>query len=225
MAEIVSGAKQNIPAQKTNTQKRLKRLTLFILLAALLYFAAFTAAATIVGEQDTSQPAEIIIVLGSGLKEDGSPGPALSRRSRHGAALWHEGIAPLVMCTGGQSEYYPRTEAAACREILLAAGLPGDAILLEERSRSTEENAIYSKQLLDRLGLSRSVLVSDSFHMLRARWLFQKQGIDPFASPVPVDRLRDTRVYPTAIIREFVAFNWQLFKDLFGIPWTHVSGI
>ena len=212
-------------AQKRRLTHRLRRFLLLGLVALVGYLVGFAAAATLIGEQDTTQPAEIIVVLGSGLKEDGRPGPALTRRSRQGAALWHTGVAPLIMCTGGQSEYFPRTEAAACREILLAAGVPAVAILLEVRSRSTEENAIYSKQLLDRLGLSRIVLVSDSFHMLRARWLFQKQGIDPFASPVPADRLRDWRVYPAALIREFIAFNWQLFKDLFGIPWTHVKGI
>lgn len=212
-------------AQKRRLAHRIKRFLLLGIAALVLYLLGFVLAAYFVGEQDSAEPSDIIIVLGSGLREDGRPGPALLRRSRHGAALWHEGFAPLILCTGGQSEYYPRTEAAACREILLTAGLPDEAILLEERSRSTEENAIYSKQLLDELGLSQVVLVSDSFHMLRARWLFQKQGIEPYASPVPADRLRDMRVYPAAIIREFVAFNWQLFKDLFGIPWTHIRGI
>ena len=159
------------------------------------------------------------------MREDGRPGPALTRRTRHAAALWHDGIAPLVLCTGGQSEYYPRTEAAACREILLAAGLPDEAILTEERSRSTEENAIYSKRLLDDLRLSRLVLVSDSYHMLRAGWLFGMQGIETYASPVPADRIRGQLVYPYSLVREFIAFNWQLFKDLFRIPWTHVRGI
>jgi len=194
-------------------------------LAALLYFAAFASAVHFTGLQDTSQPADVIIVLGAGLREDGRPGPALTRRTRHAAALWHEGIAPLVLCTGGQSEYYPRTEAAACREILLAAGLLDEAILTEERSRSTEENAIYSKRLLDDLQLSRLVLVSDSYHMLRAGWLFGMQGIETYASPVPADRIRGPLVYPYSLVREFIAFNWQLFKDIFGIPWTHVRGI
>jgi len=212
-------------AQKGRLTHRIKRFLLLGILALVLYLLGFVLAATVIGEQDSAEPADIIIVLGSGLRKDGRPGPALLRRSRHGAALWHEGFAPLLFCAGGQSEYYPRTEAQACREILMAAGVLEEAILLEESSRSTEENAIYSKQLLDRLGLSRIVLVSDSFHMLRARWLFQKQGIEPFASPVPADRLRDPRDYPAALTREFIAFNWQLIKDLFGIPWTHVKGI
>lgn len=196
-----------------------------VILALVLYLVGFAIAAFMTGEQDTTEPADVIIVLGSGLRKDGQPGPALTRRTRRAADLWHEGIAPLVLCTGGQSEYYPRTEAAACREILLATGLPAAAILMEERSRSTEENAIYSKRILDEMQLARVVLVSDSYHMLRAGWLFRSQGIQSFASPVKSNRIRDPRVYPFSLVREFIAFNWQLFKDIFNIPWTHVRGI
>lgn len=213
------------PAPKSKSRKRLKRVALFVLLASLLYFAGFAAAVHVTGLRDSAEPADIIIVLGAGLKEDRRPGPALTRRSKHAAALWHEGIAPLVLCAGGQSEYYPRTEAAACREILLDAGLPAAAILLEERSRSTEENAIYSQRLLQDLGLSRIVLVSDSYHMLRAGWLFNGRGMKTMASPVPADRIRGGLVYPYSLAREFLAFNWQLFKELFNIPLTHISGI
>ena len=212
-------------APKSKTRKRLKRIALFILVVALLYFTTFIAAAHVTGAIDSTEASDIIIVLGAGLKEDGRPGPALTRRTRHAASLWHEGVAPLVLCTGGQSEYYPRTEAAACHEILLAAGLPDVAILLEERSRSTEENANYSKLLLDELGLSRVVLVSDSYHMLRAGWLFSGRGIATFASPVPSDRIRGPLVYPYSLVREFIAFNWQLFKEAFQIPHTHIRGI
>lgn len=211
--------------QKSKLKSRLKRIILITLAVAMLYFVGFVTAAHFAGLQDTTEQADVIIVLGSGLRKDGRPGPALARRTRHGADLWHKGIAPLVLCTGGQSEYYPRTEAAACREILLAAGLPAGAILMEERSRSTEENAIYSKRILDEMQLARVVLVSDSYHMLRARWIFSMQGIQTFASPVTSGRIRDPRVYPFSLAREFIAFNWQLFKELFNIPWTHVRGI
>jgi len=213
------------PANKSKSGSRFKRLLLLLLVSALLYFIAFAAAAYIIGEQDSAESADIIIVLGSGLRDDGRPGPALTRRSRHGADLWHRGLAPLILCTGGQSEYYPRTEAAACREILLDNGLPEDAVLMEERSRSTEENAIFGKRALDERRLARVILVSDSYHMLRARWLFHKQGIDTFASPLPSNRIRDPRILPYSLAREFIAFNWQLFKDLFQIPVTHIRGI
>jgi uncharacterized SAM-binding protein YcdF (DUF218 family) len=204
---------------------RVERLILFMILALVLYWLGFAAAAFIIGEHETTEPADVIIVLGSGLRKDGQPGPALRRRTWHAADLWQKSVAPLVLCTGGQSEYYPRTEADACREMLQAAGLPADAILTEERSRSTEENAIYSKQILDERQLTRVVLVSDSYHMLRARWIFSLKGLQTFASPVPAERMRDARYYLSSLLREFIAFNWQLFKELFNIPWTHVRGI
>ena len=213
------------PAQKSKTRRPLKRFLLFILFAALLYLIAFITAVHLTGLQDTTEAADIIIVLGAGLRDDGRPGPALTRRTRQAAQLWNQGVAPLVLCTGGQSEYYPRTEAAACRDILLGAGLPAEAILMEERSRSTEENAIFSRRILDALRLSRVVLVSDSYHLLRARWLFGLQGIEAYASPVPVNRIRDPLVYPYSLVREFLAFNWQIFKQAFHIPLTHISGI
>ncbi|MCY3833755.1 MAG: YdcF family protein [Chloroflexi bacterium] len=213
------------PANKTKTGGRVKRLLLFLLAFALLYFIGFASIVYIVGEQDGTEAADIIIVLGSGLRDDGRPGPALTRRSRHGAELWHRGVAPLILCAGGQSEYYPRTEADACREILLGAGIPTEAILLEERSRSTEENAIFSRRLLDERRLAPVVLITDSYHMLRARWLFGMQGIETYASPVPAGRIRDPRVLPYSLAREFIAYHWQLFKEVFQIPVTHIRGI
>ena len=205
------------------TNKR--RLLLFVILAAILYLIIFISVVHFAGKQDTTEPADVIIVLGAGLRRDGRPGPALTRRTLQAADLWHEGIAPLVLCTGGQSEYHPRTEASACREILLAAGLTDGVILMEENSRSTEENAIFSRRILDEIGTSRVVLVSDGYHLLRAGWLFRGQGIDSFASPVPADRIRDPRVYPFSLVREFVAFHWQFVKQAFNIPLTHISGI
>lgn len=195
------------------------------LLALALYLLAFVVALHVVGAIDSAQEADAIIVLGAGLLRDGRPGPALARRSLHAADLWHAGIAPTIICTGGQAESFPRSEAAACREILRASQVPASAILLEEQSRSTEENAIYSKRILESKGLGDVVLVSDSYHMLRASWLFQLQGISTYRSPAPAGRIRSPLSYPYSLLREFLAFNWQLIKETFQIPVTHLKGV
>ncbi len=195
------------------------------LLALALYLLAFVVALHLIGAIDSAQEADAIIVLGAGLLRDGRPGPALARRSLHAADLWHAGIAPTIICTGGRAESFPRSEAAACREILRASQVPASAILLEEQSRSTEENAIYSKRILESKGLGDVVLVSDSYHMLRASWLFQLQGISTYRSPAPAGRIRSPLSYPYALLREFLAFNWQLIKETFQIPVTHLKGV
>ena len=196
----------------------------FLILGALIILA-FIAAIHHTGTIDTTRDSDVIIVLGAGLLRDGRPGWALTRRSRQAADLWHRGVAPFVLCTGGQAESYPRSEAAACRYILLASGVPAAAILLEDRSRSTEENAIYSRRIFAEMGAADAVLVSDSYHMLRARWLFQLHGINTTSSPVPASRIRNPLSYASSLLREFLAFHWHLLKEILHIPLTHVSGI
>ena len=202
-----------------------KRLSLIILLAAALYFIAFIGAVHVVGSHDTAQDADAIVVLGAGLLRDGRPGWALTRRSLHAADLWRAGIAPYIICTGGQAESFPRSEAAACREILRASQVPASAILLEEQSRSTEENAIFSKGIMEAMEIADVVLVSDNYHMLRANWLFQMQGIETFYSPAPARRMRPPQSYPYSVIREFAAFNWHLVKEALKIPVTRLEGV
>ena len=211
-------------APKNKNRRRLRRL-LLLLLAALLYFSAFIAAIHITGTIDTAETADVIIVLGAGLRRDGRPGWALTRRTHHAADLWQAGSAPYVLCTGAQAENYPRSEAAACREILLGAGLPASAILMEESSRSTEENAIHSREILQQQGITRPILVSDSYHILRASWIFRQQGLHPLASPIPASRIRYPLFYPYSLVREFLAFHWHLFKEILNLPITHLSGI
>ena len=214
-----------VPERKTKTRFDLKRGLLLLSIAALLYFILFMAAIHHAGTIDSAVESDVIIVLGAGLRSDGSPGPALIRRSLQGARLWQQGLAPLLLCSGGKADTYPRSEAAACREALLGQGVPSGAILLEEQSRSTEENALYSRRILQDENLESVILVSDSYHMLRAGWLFGRVGIATSASPVPASRIRDSRSYPFSLLREFLAFHWHFFKDAFKIPLTHISGL
>lgn len=202
-----------------------KRIVLLLSFGILLYFIVFIAVIHHSGAIDTARESDVIIVLGAGLLRDGRPGWALTRRSLQGADLWHAGMAPYVLCAGGRAESYPRSEAAACREILLANGLPPSAILLEEESRSTEENAIFSRRILEDMGLRDAVLVSDSYHMPRAGWLFQLQGIESTSSPVPANRIRSPLSYPLSLLREFLAFHWHFIKETFQIPLTHLNGV
>lgn len=202
-----------------------KRLLFLTIPVALIYFLTFVAAIHYTGTIDSSAASDVIIVLGAGLLRDGRPGWALTRRSLHAAELWQQEIAPYVLCSGGHAENFPRSEAAACREVLLANGLPASAIVLEEESRSTEENALFSRRIIDSMRFADVVLVSDSYHMLRASWLFDMQGISATSSPVPSARIPSRLSYIQSLVREFLAYHWQVFKVVFQIPFTHVGGL
>jgi len=203
----------------------LKRLITFAIVGGLLYFCSFITAIHIVGATDRVEEADVIIVLGAGIRRDGRAGWALTRRATQSADLWKDGVASYVLCTGAQADNRPRSEADACRELLLREGVDDSAILMEENSRSTEENAIYSRQILEQNGFVSAVIVSDSYHILRAEWLFRDQGITAYTSPIPASRINRPAFYPYSLVREFVAFHWYVVKSALNIPVTHIYGV
>lgn len=171
------------------------------------------------GRIDRAVTADVIVVLGAGLRADNTPSPAMYRRTAKAAQLWKDGIAPVIICSGGRPNNRIRSEADACRELLEASGVAREAIILEEQSRSTEENALHTRDIMHSRGMTLAVVVSDGYHLLRALRLFRAEGIHLVTSPA--DGITSGN-YVRSISREVVAFHWQLFKELFNLPVTYV---
>jgi uncharacterized SAM-binding protein YcdF (DUF218 family) len=149
--------------------------------------------------------ADAIVVLGCRLPEDGRPGTAIERRVAAGVALLAAGAAPRLVLSGGGTGRRP--EAEIMRTLALGYGAPETALLLETRSRDTIENAFCSAELLRREGLSRVIVVSDRYHLLRARLLFGRAGLDVVRVAAPPGRgARDWPMW----LREIVAFPRSL---------------
>lgn len=212
--------------------KSLKTILAFVrwrriaLLAAVLWLYAVVLLLVVIdayGRVDRAQAADVIVVLGAGLRRDNTPGPALTRRSARAAELWQAGYAPVIVCSGGKPGNRTRSEADACAELLRGNGVPASAILLEETSRSTEENALETRAIMQTNGWTSAVIVTDGFHLLRATRLFEQAGIRAFPSPAGVEP--PPSEYLTYLFREVAAFHWLAFKDLFNLPITYVQGI
>lgn len=188
---------------------------LWMLAAAGLGVAVYTQ-----GRIDHAEPSDVIVVLGSGLRRDGSPGPALYRRAEKAVRLYDEGIAPTLICTGGYTAGQIRSEAQACADILEDNGVPASAIVLEERSRSTIENAAYTREIMDANGWQTAVVVSDGYHLLRAGWIFEQAGIQAVTSPADSDPPGYSLL--AAIVREVAALHLQALITLLNLPITYV---
>ena len=153
---------------------------------------------------------DAIVVLGCRLPPDGGPGGALFRRVQHAAALWQEAAAPLVLLSGGGEG--PRPEAHVMRELAVAAGVPAGSLLIEAGSRNTFENAVFCARLLRERGLGRVLVVTDAYHLLRARLLFRAAGLDVAGASAPPPRFpRDLPMYA----REAVAIPRSLLRLVF----------
>lgn len=133
---------------------------------------------------------DVLIVLGGSVLEDGTVGGSTFWRSEYGARAWQAGHFRQVVVVGGGGER--RTIAEAMRAFLEYRGVPPDAILMEMRSTSTRENAIYTKELLAGVP-GRKVLVTSDYHMFRARRAFEKVGLEVSPMPYPDVRKRVTR--------------------------------
>lgn len=199
--------------------KRLWRGVRLLVVLWLVSVVALVAAILIFSGSDQAQTADVIVVLGAGLERNDRPGPALIRRSARGAALWRDGKAPMIICSGGYGLNRSRSEADACAELLRAEGVPDSVIILEDRSRSTEENAIYTRETMQANGWQTAVIVSDGYHLLRAHWIFNNAGITNYTSPAETPSAINL-ISSTA--REVVAFHWLAFKTVFNIPVTYV---
>src|SRR5690606_5264267 len=111
-----------------------------------------------------------IVVLGCRVRPDGSASLALARRTRHAAALYRRGLAPRIVLTGGVGAH-PPSEARAAAAIARAEGVPEEALILEERSTSTEENAREARRRID---ARRVLVVTDAYHVFRAERVFRR---------------------------------------------------
>lgn len=136
--------------------------------------------------------ADAIVVLGGGVTPPrvGDPVPRLtddSDRIWQGARLFHHGCAPRLLLSGGG---YPvpgrlQVEAPAMLAFVKALGVPEKAVDLEARSRTTEENALESYEILSRAKARTILLVTSAYHMRRASEEFSRVGLTVI--PVPAN--------------------------------------
>jgi uncharacterized SAM-binding protein YcdF (DUF218 family) len=164
-------------------RSRLLRLGLLGLIVALIGLSVAVAVVDAYGLVDRARPADAIVVLGSQVYPGGRPGPSLARRADHAAALYRSGYADHVICAGGFTEPEPKSEAQVACDRLAAAGVPPEALILEERSASTEENAAFTAAILRARGWRSAIVVSDGYHLLRATLMFERAGVVVHPSP------------------------------------------
>ena len=129
-----------------------------------------------IDEADPTERRDAIVVLGAPLSPDGALTQVLEERAAAAALLYRRGAAPLVVASGGITHGAPRSEAAALAEGLHALGIA--EVLVEDRSRSTAENATLTAELLAARGARSVWIVTQPFHVRRAVRLFRQAGLD-----------------------------------------------
>lgn len=112
---------------------------------------------------DRREPADVAIVFGMSVPR---------RPVERAAELFHAGLVPKLLFSGGYNPRLGRPEAHEMAELAQAQGIPAEAILIEDKALNTQENIEFSHRLLeDRLGrggVGSVMLLTIHYHLRRA---------------------------------------------------------
>ncbi len=152
---------------------------------------------------------DAIVVLGAALRNDRLT-RILKERIAGAVELYRAGAAPRIVTTGGITRGSTRAEATAIAEALVDAGIPRAVIAVEDRSKTTAENARFTALLL---GPCRVWLVTQPFHARRAERLFRDAGFDALAWNLGASvQFRDHRRAVRWYLREYAAWAKVLVR-------------
>lgn len=131
---------------------------------------------------DGARQADAIVVLGAA-QYDGTPSPALRNRLDHALELYEEGLAPLIVVTGGRQEGDRFTEATVGYNYLRDRGVPDEAIRKEVQGHTTYESVAATARFLRTEGIDDVILVSGPATAKRLAGISDDVGLEAAISP------------------------------------------
>lgn len=155
--------------------KKLLTAILAIILVGVVCFGVSLGVVLGGSRDDVKGEPQTMIILGCQVMPWG---PSVTLQDRLNEALtWLEDHPDTtVVVTGGKGTDELLSEAQAMADYLVEHGFPEEQILLEDRATNTKENLIYSMELLKLEGGEDVILVSNGFHLARARMLWRRLG-------------------------------------------------
>ena len=151
------------------------------------------------------QPADAIIVFGAA-EYDGRPSPVFRARLDHAFQIYRQGLAPVVITTGGAAADPKFSEGGVGHDYLMRKGIPASALMEETHAHDTAESAQTVAAMMRQNHMAACIAVSDAYHMFRIRMLLAHQGLQVFLAPRPDSTPKSVWVRTTALIKESTSY-------------------
>lgn len=153
--------------------------------------------------------ADAIVVFGAA-EYVGHPSPVFRARLDHAYTLFHRGLAPVIITTGGAGNDLRFSEGQVGRDYLESRGIPDADLIAETQGGDTDESSQRVAVIMRANDMQTCLLVSDAYHMFRAKQMMEAQGIKVYLSPRPDS-------VPKTIIGRYLAalresFSYILYK-------------
>jgi uncharacterized SAM-binding protein YcdF (DUF218 family) len=196
----------NVPAKQHRSRRWWLR---FLLLAGLAVLAILMITAIHVVEAASEQEvthADAIIVFGAA-EYSGRPSPVLKARLDHALDLFHQGVAPVVITTGGAASDPKFSEGGVGKDYLMRHGVPENSLIAETQGRDTSESAVRVGVIMHANGLRSCIAVSDAYHVFRIRKLLLHEDVGPvYVAPRPDSRPHSMAQRAWAVLRESTSY-------------------
>jgi uncharacterized SAM-binding protein YcdF (DUF218 family) len=187
------------------------RLLVLVAAAAVLFLVVTAVEIMHTAGLEEIHPADAIVVFGAA-EYSGRPSPVLRARLDQALAVFHRGVAPVVITTGGAADDPTFSEGGVGRDYLMRHGVPERSLIAETQGHDTAESAKRVGVIMRANGLRSCVAVSDAYHVFRIRKLLEHEGIGPvYVAPRPDSRPHGVWQRAVAVLRETTSYSlWQL---------------
>jgi uncharacterized SAM-binding protein YcdF (DUF218 family) len=190
-----------------------RRQTLLVgaLAAAVVLWLAITCV-RIAGEASRQEihPADAIVVFGAA-EYSGRPSPVYRARLDHAFELFQQGVAPVVITTGGAAADPSYSEGGVGHDYLMHRGIPDSNLIAETQGSDTAQSAERIGVIMRANHMHSCIAVSDAYHVFRIRRLLEHEGLQVYVSPRPDSRPHSGWQRVEAVLREAASYLvWRL---------------
>jgi len=185
--------------------KKLIKYLKFIVVLIISWFVIHTVYIVIDGLSDNGKKADIAIILGNKVNEDGTLSTRLEKRLETGIKLYKNHRVKQILVSGGLGKegFY---EGDKMKEFLVSKGIPDSLIITDNHGDNTRLTVENTLKFQKKYKFKSIIVVSQYFHVTRTKKLFKAQGFENVSSVSP--RYFEWRdLY--SILREFPAYYTQ----------------
>lgn len=164
----------------------------------------------IISPEDISSvsDADCILVLGAGIRADGSPSPMLQDRLNTGIELYQNNAAPKLLMSGdhGRKKY---NEVQTMKDIALDQGVPSEDVFMDHAGFSTYDSLYRARDVFQ---ARKVIIVTQKYHLYRALYIARSLGLDAWGVSADTRRYRGQSQRD---FREILARDKDFFVSVF----------
>jgi uncharacterized SAM-binding protein YcdF (DUF218 family) len=200
-------------AQPRSRSRWWLRVVVIVAIGLAAALALISAGIVSQAELQELHPSDAIVVFGAA-EYAGRPSPVLRARLDHAFDLFHSGLAPAVITTGGAGADPSFNEGQVGHDYLMHRGIPEASLIAETQGSDTAESAQRIGVIMRANHMHSCIAVSDEYHVYRIRKLLEHEGLQVYVAPRPDSRPHSEEQRALAVLREAVSYLFWRMQTL-----------